>query len=84
MKPAPHGRHAIPRGTDGGPNRDAKRGTDRGGIVAKKSAAPRLGKRSRALAGDAVAFVYRAAYDSVSDHLCEDFSYTAGTIVPCM
>jgi hypothetical protein len=29
MKPAPHGRHAIPRGSDGGLNGDARSGSDR-------------------------------------------------------
>ena len=81
MKTARHGRHAIPSGPDGRPNGDARRGSDTGGIVAKKSAAPPLRKLSTALAGDAVVFMYRAAYDSVSSHLFEDFSYT-GTVVP--
>jgi hypothetical protein len=66
VKPAPHGRYEIPRGTEGGPNGDARRGSDRGGVQAKKSAAPPLRRLSTALAGDAVAFMYRAAYDSVS------------------
>jgi hypothetical protein len=81
VKPAPHGRHAFPRGPDGRPNGYARRRSDRGGILAKKSAAPRFRKISTALAGDVVAFMYRAAYESVSSHLFEDFSYTC-TVVP--
>jgi hypothetical protein len=57
VKPAPQGLYEIPRGADGGPNGDAKCETDKGGIIAKKSAAPRLRKLSTALAGDAVAFM---------------------------
>ena len=56
MKPAPHGQHAIPRGTDGGPNGDARGGDGRGAIVAGESAAPGLRELSRALAGGVVAF----------------------------
>jgi hypothetical protein len=66
---------------DGHPNGYARRGSDRGVILAKKSAAPCLRKLSTALAGDVVSFIYRAAYDSVSSHLYEDFSYT-GLVVP--
>jgi hypothetical protein len=82
VKTARHGRHAIPSGPDSCPNGDARRVRDAGGIVAKKSVAPPLRKLSTALAGDAVVCMYRAAYDSVSSHLFEDFSYT-GTVVPC-
>src|SRR5215212_5340290 len=61
MKPAPHGSHAISRGTDGGSNGDARSGGDSGAIVAKKSAAPRLRELARALGGGAVALkAYRA------------------------
>jgi hypothetical protein len=55
MRLAPHGRHAIPWGTDGRSIGDAKGGSDRGAIVANKSAATRLRKHSRALAGGVVA-----------------------------
>jgi hypothetical protein len=55
MKPAPHGRYAIPRGTDGGPKGDARSGSGRGAVVAKKSAAPCLRNPSAAFAGGAVA-----------------------------
>src|SRR3712207_257014 len=60
MKPAPHGWHAISRGTDGRPN-DARSASDRRAMVAKKSAVLRLRKLPRALAGGVGALgAYRA------------------------
>ena len=60
MKPAPHGRQAIRRGPAGRPNGAARRGSDRGTIMAKKSAAPRFRKLSTAIGGGAVALICRA------------------------